>query len=736
MFPPKVFPPIVFASVAAMTVMAPAFADSAPDAEYLRSTALGPIYASAAYSQSITGAGVTVAVLDSGIDAAHREFATPGKIAAGYNALDGSSNVNDVYGHGTHVAGLLAAARDGSGIVGVAYDARVLPIKVLSDDGAGTTAALDNGLRYAIGRASIANVSLNASQAYDSSVLQLAVRSGLLIVAAAGNDGAANPGWPARFAKEAWANNQIIAVGAVDANNRIASFSNRAGDTAQWFLVAPGVQLMSSYNNGQYQTMSGTSMATPIVSGAAALLKQMWPTLRADQIANILFVTATDLGAPGVDPVYGHGLLNIQRALQPVGLLTTTTGNGRSIVVAGAVLPTPATSALWQLAASGNLHAVGIDGYQRNFNLDLGATVTHPAALTLDQAFGDMEGRVDVADRVLADGAHMTLAYTRQSPAIGAPNATKRLAAFSYVTRNADGRELALGSGGMAANAFGIGALELRGTQGNLALANEPALANPYFSLLPGASYAAMAQRRGGFKIRFGLLTSNANQALSPSPTFQESCIPITSSSLTPKADAAMVEMSQSFDAAAFSLSVARTNETNAYLGTQASGALMLGPGAATTSVSATAAWLLTPWLALAGQASYGITPGTHNETSLITDVSDIRTNAFALALVASDRFRQGDRLGFSVSQPMRTYSGQLVLDVMSGIDGNGAPVRDRMHFSMVPTARELRTELNYQFPLAHEASLRFSALLRSHPNNMEEASSEKLLAVRYAKAF
>jgi subtilisin family serine protease len=128
-------------------------------------------------------------------------------------------------------------------------------------------------MRFAVGKASIVNVSLSSANAYDPRATQQAVRAGLLIVVAAGNDALANPVWPARFAKEAWANNQVIAVGAVDANHRIASFSNRAGDTAAWFLVAPGVDIVSSYVNGQYVYMSGTSMATPVVSGAAALVK-------------------------------------------------------------------------------------------------------------------------------------------------------------------------------------------------------------------------------------------------------------------------------------------------------------------------------------------------------------------------------------------------------------------------------------------------------------------------------
>ena len=299
------------------------------DNERINSAAvIGRINADYAYSRGITGKGVTIAIMDTGIAASHREFAESGKLAQGFNAITGGTNVNDTFGHGTHVAGLLGADRDGRGIFGVAYDAQLLPIKVLTDAGSGSTDILDRGLRYAIGKAAIANMSLGTSTSYNPGALRDAVRSGLLIVAAAGNDGAANPGWPARFAKEVWANNQIIAVGAVDSANRIASFSNRAGDAAAWYLVAPGVHIASTYLNGQYAYASGTSMATPVVSGAAALIKQMWPALRADQIANILFVivAASMFGSIGLLPYYLQDVLHLDvlyigGILLPGGLL-------------------------------------------------------------------------------------------------------------------------------------------------------------------------------------------------------------------------------------------------------------------------------------------------------------------------------------------------------------------------------------------------------------------------------
>jgi hypothetical protein len=145
---------------------------------------------------------------------------------------------------------------------------------------------------------------------------------------------------------------------------------------------------------------------------------------------------------------------------------------------------------------------------------------------------------------------------------------------------------------------------------------------------------------------------------------------------------------------------------------------------------------MLAPRLALAGQASYGFTPATRADQSLFAEMMAARTNAFSLALVASDRIKPGDRFSIAVSQPMRTYSGHVVIDVLSGVDNAGMQTRERLLFSMAPVGRELRTELNYQSPVGKDASAGITFLLRRDPNNMIDVSTEKVLAMRYTVLF
>ncbi len=750
MFYPRVLRPCTLALAVATALGAPARASSLPgpvsqEAAFMieRSNSrsyLAQIHADYAYALGISGKGVRIAVLDSGISAGHLEFQQALKLAQGFDTATGSVNVGDRRGHGTHVAAIIGAVRDGRGIHGVAYDAQLLPIKVLQDNGTGSTEMLDRGLRHAIGKAPIANISIAAAGAYDPAAVREAVQAGMLVVVAAGNQGAPNPAWPARFAREPWANSQIIAVGAVDGENRIAPFSNRAGDTAAWFLVAPGVNIASAYADGGYVLMSGTSMAAPIVSGAAALLKQRWPALRAEQVAEILLLTATDLGAPGIDPIYGRGLLNVEQAMQPVGTVVTSSFNGNMIkVLESALQPSAATGKLWALAALGNLRVVGLDAFRRDFQVDLGAIVARPPSLTLEQAFGGIERRLDVGETVLTDGARLTAVYAKPRVAMDSLPASRtqarQLAAFSYVARYENGAEAAIGAGGMAAHYFGIGGLALAN---GLPLA-DPVLAHPYFSLVPNAAHAAIARQIGGpagFKLKFGMLNAGLNRmfASQETPAREGPFLPGMWDGL--RADATLIELSKSLGDAAFSLSFTQTSEADAYLGARSSGALALGQHATTGSVQLAGALLLTPGLALAAQAAYGLTPDMSSRNSLITGISGLRTNAFSLALIASDRLRKGDRFSLSLAQPMRAYAGQMTMDVQTGIDAAGAPLRQRLQFDMMPSGRELKAELGYQTPVGRDAAAALAVLLRRHPNHLAEAATERLLALRYTRRF
>ena len=365
-----------------------ATAQSAAQTELNNAKAASQIGALTAYGLNYTGLGVKVAVLDTGVNAANADLA--GRILTGRNFTVATPNTNvaDAIGHGTHVAGLISANRNNVGMFGVAYAAQIVPVKVIADSGAGNTNWLDAGLRWATDqKVAIASMSLGANAAFNPSALQYAVGKGVLLVAAAGNSGLAQPAWPARYASQAWANGQIINVVAVDATSKIAPWSNRAGDALNFTLAAPGVNLLSTFKTG-YASMSGTSMATPVVSGAAALVKSRWSYLSAKDVANILFVTATDLGARGVDAIYGRGLVNVDKAMKPVGQVATPAYGGKTVPLYGSATGGAVAVALQSAAQSGLLTVSGLDIYGRDFSSNLGNAVFKPAPMLADDLFG------------------------------------------------------------------------------------------------------------------------------------------------------------------------------------------------------------------------------------------------------------------------------------------------------------------------------------------------------------
>jgi serine protease len=243
---------------------------------------------------------IIVAVIDTGVDASHPDLA--GQV------LSGPADDN---GHGTHVAGIIAATTDnGVGVRSAAPGVKILSIKALNSAGSGSYSAVTAGIYAAVaGGAKVVNMSLGgtvASAVFDSAVAY-ANQQGVTVVAAAGNNGAS--GSPASYPG---ATPGVIAVGAVDSNLNLASFSTCG---AYVDIAAPGVDILSTIRGGGYQWWSGTSMASPFVAAAAAVIKAAHPACTPAALEAALEAGATDRGAAGRDAFFGAGVVNPQRSL-------------------------------------------------------------------------------------------------------------------------------------------------------------------------------------------------------------------------------------------------------------------------------------------------------------------------------------------------------------------------------------------------------------------------------------
>lgn len=221
------------------------------------------------------GKGITIAILDTGCDVTHPDLSE--QIVGGRNFTnddDGNPDeYNDYNGHGTHVAGTIAAAQNNNGVIGVAPEAGLLILKVLDKNGSGQYDWIINGINYAVDqKADIISMSLGGSADVPElhKAIQNAIANQILVVCAAGNEGDGNDfsdefSYPGSY-------NEVISVGSSNLQRRSSEFSNSNNEVD---LVAPGEEILSTYLNGTYAKLSGTSMATPHVSGALALIKDI-----------------------------------------------------------------------------------------------------------------------------------------------------------------------------------------------------------------------------------------------------------------------------------------------------------------------------------------------------------------------------------------------------------------------------------------------------------------------------
>lgn len=401
-----------------------------------------------AWARGITGQGVTIGIIDQGFDQTHGDFLN--KITASRNFYSKGTVTWAV--HGTQMASIAAGARNSLGTVGVAPDAKLMLAQV---GAGGNNQVLSEPAIYAAldwlsaSGASVINMSLGAeySSGFTRSIItngrgsyfagsdwgvnygstnaelaafaQAATRGSILVVSA-GNQGLPYASFPAMFASRTDASNRLvlggrmIVVGAVDSSNRIASFSNQAGHLCQnaqgtvcrdvyltrdFYVVAPGVDVLASVPNqlglgrNTVGTSTGTSPAAAYVSGGMALMRQVWPQLKSEQIVNLVLTTAKDLGTPGIDNVYGRGLVDFNKATQPQGQLVVAAKNlkissgtvsGIGLRGTGLVSTSGFASALQTSTVLGNTQV--LDELGRNYTANLQSAALIRNVLTNPQS--------------------------------------------------------------------------------------------------------------------------------------------------------------------------------------------------------------------------------------------------------------------------------------------------------------------------------------------------------------
>ncbi|WP_133365906.1 S8 family peptidase [Qipengyuania sediminis] len=718
-----------------------------------------------AWQAGRTGAGQTIAIIDTGIDTGNSEFA--GRIhPASADVTGAGRTIQQEDDHGTNVALIAAAARNNSGVVGIAYDARVLVLRAdtrasCADTGGNTnepsctfnTASVAAGIDAAVAAgARVVNISLGGNDGIGTS-MRLAVgraaAAGVVIVVAAGNDGegderAINTTQPSAFAsqlRDAGGDNVII-VGAVDEGGQRSVFSQPAGSAqAAWYLSARGERVCCVYEGSQifvgrdaggaYNLLfSGTSFATPQVAGAVALLAQAFPNLTGREIVRLLLDTARDAGAAGVDAVYGAGILDIARAFAPRGALTLAGGTMVVSAGSGAITGSPAMGDA--PAKAGPMTGVALDSYARAYNVDLGRGA-RGAGLQPKLGAALAEGA-----RVAGEGAGpLALAYTVSAPAPGAAtpfvralrltgeeSEGARLLAARAALRIAPGIDVALGfregTAGLAA--------QLRGAEEPAFLIAAPAVGDSGFAR--GSDGAAVLRREvAGWGLSGGIERGQVwrgydlglAEMLPGAPRE-----PLRFAAATLGAD-------RRFGPVTASLGASWLAEERTLLGARFAPGLGFA-GADSLFLDASGRADLAGGWQLGAAFRQGWSRA--RAAGLIADFAPLTSNAWSFDVTRADTLLTGDSLAFRLSQPLRVTGGGLAVSLPVAWDyATLRPSYGLQTLALAPEGREIDAELAWQGPLWGGAAAA-SLYWRQDPGHYAALPADKGVAVKWSRAF
>jgi hypothetical protein len=671
-----------------------------------------------------------LAIIDTGINPNLAEFA--GRIDPASRDVAGNRGLGDEGGHGTAVAATAAGARNDAQNMGVAFDATIIAMRA---DEPGTCAdtsenggcsfydsAIADGVDAArTAGAKVINMSLGgeAPGQHLLSAIGRAVNAGIVMVISAGNDGEKAIGINADpFALTAAQTypGKVIIAGALDpALNNLAYFSNRAGAGQNWYLTALGQSVRTIDQTGTGYFYSGTSFSAPIITGAVALMAQAFPNLTGQQIVELLFSTADDLGEAGDDSTFGQGRLNITRAFQPVGQ-TSLAGSATQVGTSTAMGTLPEASGDAGQAASG-LGAVILDSYSRAFAIDLAARLEQATARRpLERALSG-HARTSGAS---AGPIAVTLSMAQRQPGqlarperlgIGPEDAAKaKLVAGQAIARIDAKTRIALG---ILESAKGL-ERTLSGAASGAFLIARDATGEPGFAARRGQAIAVRRELPAGLGLTLGAERGKVDRAGNT-----------TGVDLNYRL--ASISMDRSIGGSAWlSLGVSRLEEQRSLLGGRMGNALG-GGGSSTWFVDAEA------------RRSFGLgLTATLSARRGWTDFAGGRfqTEAYAFDLARTGVLGDSDRIGLRLSQPLRVEQGGFALMLPTGYDyATGTASSSLSRMSMRPSGREIDAELGYSTGLGR-GWLSGNLYARREPGHIAGADADVGAAIRYSLGF
>ena len=728
--------------------------------EYKDSTGLAQIKAAEGYARIIGkkgGKGVKVAIAAGGIDASHPDLKVKRRSETVPGAVDAES---------TAVAGIIGARRNGEGIHGVAYKSKLIDLQgggflgVLA--GAGISSVEDRkqliGFPFAAGdlSAHADDPKLEADiihlRTFTSSpsrnpfvrATELAIERGKIVVVGTGAATEADITSPI-FVVDRTEGSRLL-VGAVDSDNQLlASSKPCAGNgiglsepfanARDACLVAPGENIRSTTLGGGYDHFSGTDIAAAHVSGAAAVVKAAFPGVSADDVTIRLLTTATDLGDAGVDDVFGHGLLNLDRALKPSGdlcLPITASVDGDKTSVSGSSLGLGSGFAIEARFAGELGRVMALDDQGFPFAVDLSdhigagsrstglaAFIGHDTSQTIGGITPDGRTRFALSrDEVAIDGGlgdphrgAFAPSGTSLSDRVESPTA-------HFASEVASGVEVFM--------SLNDSSVTVAGVEGAIA-GHDGLLFEPGSFLAPFDQLAGNSQTGGGASFSLGEKTDITFSAFTTSPDSIDGS----------ETSMQKIELSQNIGGdIELRLGYGWLDERDGFLGGASAGAF--GKTEASSSfVSAAVVAPIGDELRLFGSYTSGRSSLSSAGSGLLGDWSDVRTESFGIGLLADDVAEDGDHLSLMVGQPVRVQKADAKLTLPTGRTEDGRVLSERQTVDLAPDAREISLEATYQFALDDgDKSLAAGTFARFNPDHDGDADPDLGIGLRYSLRF
>ena len=786
----------------------PAFVVSAAEAnvyrtvEYNSQWGLEAIHAAESYAalaknnKNIAGDNIKIAITDSGVQENHIDIAGNLSAVDSHNYNANSVNVSDNIGTGTYSASIAAGVKNDNGIHGVAYNANLVIADIYNN--AGTSLVANSGIA---GVAAIDGVKvINAGWKYGSytsyngtpsgtnstdrdviAAIQIAKAHDILLVAATGNDADNNndggadsaylsrpkPAKPALFANNNDLSGYVLAVGAVNQAGAISDSSNICGITHDYCLVAPGVAIKGAtsdtntiggvgINGEKYTTISTSYAAAAEVSGAAAVLRSAWPFLTAPQIANILLSTATDLGAAGVDTIYGHGMLNLYAAVQAQGSNSFSYGNSISQNSYDLRYSSLEVDPIFGDAFIHNLEpalskAVFFDDYGRDYQANLAQkiSINHRPTILAGTSSSALTSNYKTNIIPLAFAQNNSFGKNFVSEIkVQIKSYTDLGKKFSNIDKSVEDKILNAGNGfSLRQNftknfqllfSFNIDDVKnLSFAEVNNAgfISNNGFASSPYQPFI--SSYAQnnnAVKNFNQFALQQKLFTEKLHLNFSHQTSYQSATIMASQSAMQNQiSDFNFNYLPNNKTNLAISFGNLREFNNN-FLNSQSLGAFGSSGNAQTSYFKITVMKKLSENFALIANFSQGQTKIAGNDFGIFRNYQNIKSRAASLGFIYENFFK--GNIGFLYSEPLRIYSGTANIDIPIARDNAGNVVRYNANISLKPQGKEQDFEIFYSKNVNKNSQIRLNFIGVKDAGNIKSDRSIYFANVNYGMKF